>query len=98
MLQYVDLSLRYPKLSTGGKKGEEYEWYVIAVLETAREVLTAYPQDMFRRRQIKEQLAFHPEQLTDWANSFPQELENYGPDVGKLVKEVVEEAKKVSPK
>src|ERR1043166_2811714 len=35
MLQYVDLSLRHPKLSTS-RKGEDYEWYVIAVLETDR--------------------------------------------------------------
>jgi len=89
MLQYVDLSLRYPVLSTE-KKSEHYDWYVIAVLETAREVISAYPTDKFRQRQMREQLEFHAEHLSVWTEKFGEELENYGPDVGRLVKQVVD--------
>lgn len=90
MLQYVNLSLQHKTLSTS-RKGEDYEWYVIAVLETARQVLAAYPNDQFRRRQMKEQLKFHGEQLQSWRIEYPNDLEDYGPTVGAVVQDAIKE-------
>src|SRR5882757_7172352 len=93
LFQYVDFSLRYPKLSTSPKASgdEHYEWYVVAVLETVREVLTAYPDDKLRKLQMKKQLAFHPEQLDSWIRKYPEDLEVYGSDVVDLVNETIRE-------
>jgi hypothetical protein len=96
LLQYVDLSLKHPKLSTS-EKGEDYEWYVIAVLETAREVLGAYPNDAQRRRQMKLQLSFNSEQLAIWNEQFPDDVNDYGNEVALIVQEVLKEALETRP-
>jgi hypothetical protein len=93
MLNYVDLSLKYKELSTL-EEDEDYEWYVIAVLETARQVLTAYPTDSKRRRQMREQLEFHADQLIDWRNRYEASIADYGPDVEALVADVARQREK----
>jgi hypothetical protein len=86
-LQFIDLSLKHKTLSTTNE-GEDYEWYVIAVLEFAREVLAAYPNDAGRRNQMREQLAFHREELANWNK---QDIKNYGLEVLALVDEVLKD-------
>jgi hypothetical protein len=85
MFQYLDLSLRYPKLSTT-KPGEDYEWYVFSSLMMAREVLAAYPNDKSWREQVKVQLAYHWTELQKWP---PDVIGDFGNAVATLVAEVV---------
>jgi hypothetical protein len=94
VFQLVDLSLKHKSLSTS-KKHEDYEWYVVAILELAREVLAAYPSDRRRRNQMELQLSFHAEQLADWIESCPNDIRDYGPEVERLVEEVVAKSQKI---
>jgi hypothetical protein len=86
--QLIDLSLKNKTLSTS-KKYEDYEWYVIAVLEVAREILIAYPGDKSRRNQMKVQLSYHRKELSDWMKSDKQDIKDFGPGVFALVEEVL---------
>jgi len=89
MLQYVDLSLGHPKESTT-EPDEIYEWYVFGALVTAREVLVAYPDDPLWRRQLRQQLRYHAKELKVWPKD---EIDNFGPAVAALVREITSEAR-----
>jgi hypothetical protein len=86
--QLIDLSLKHKALSTS-RKGEDYEWYVVAVLEWAREILLAYPHDIERRNQVGLQLWFCRDKLAEWQEECPGDIQDYGSEVTRVVAEVV---------
>jgi hypothetical protein len=85
LLQYVDLSIRYPDLSTS-KKDEIHEWYTFATLTMAREVLAAYSNDYQWKSQVLRYLTYEKEELKHWDL---KQIGEFGPDVAKLVSQVV---------
>jgi hypothetical protein len=93
VFQLIDISLKNKTLSTT-RKGEDYEWYVVAVLELVREILIAYPNDLQRRNQMKLQLSFHVDQLRSWKRDCPEDIQDYGPVVERLVEEVLSMSQK----
>jgi hypothetical protein len=90
MLQYVDLSLRYPGFSTE-KKAEEYQWYVFATLTMAREVLAAYPDDEQWKSQVRRYLEFHKDELKHWNQV---EIDEFGTSVSRLVQSIKGDSRK----
>lgn len=86
-MQFIDLSLKHKKLSTS-KPNEDYEWYVIGLLEWAREVLIAYPDDLNRKSQVKTQLRYHRDEFSRWGKD---EWGDFGPDVARLIQEILNE-------
>jgi hypothetical protein len=93
-IQFLDLSLKHKRLSTSDK-GEDYEWYLIAVLEWAREVLIAYPDDPSRRNQVRQQLSYHRDELSDWMKDDRRHIADFGPNVLAVVEEVLKKSSKV---
>jgi menaquinone-dependent protoporphyrinogen IX oxidase len=89
---YLQLAIEHPDLSTGGGKAtkqEKYEWFVSFVLIMAQTVLRAYPKSSSWRKLMHNQLSFNAEELRVWKNAEPEHFKLYGPDVERLVEEVL---------
>jgi hypothetical protein len=97
--KYLELSLQHPEVSTLKCSDEDKEdWLVTFMLLMAKNVMQAHPLDKNWRQWVTGQLSLYRESLDAWKADDKEHGTNYlngfGPDVEKLVDEVIRKEKR----